>query len=108
MEGKEEEMMTTDPNFHMMVEDVFSIRNRGTVVTGKIDRGMLGVGDQIIIKTGSGEKTTTVNGIEKFHKVLDSAREGDTVGILLKDITKNEVQRGDELHGPNSDFTWKP
>lgn len=100
--------MTTDPNFHMIVEDVFSIRNRGTVVTGKIDRGTLKVGDQVNIMGAGGEKTTTVTGVEMFHKVLDSAKEGDIVGILLKGIEKTEIQRGDELLGPGSDFTWKP
>jgi elongation factor Tu len=101
-------MMTTDPNFHMLVEDVFAIRNRGTVVTGKIDSGTLKVGDEIIIRGGNGEKTTTVTGIEMFRKVLDQVKEGDVVGILLKDIARTDIQRGDELLGPNNDFTWKP
>jgi elongation factor Tu len=105
---KEEEMMTTDPNFHMIVEDVFTIRNRGTVVTGKIDRGTLKVGNEIIIRGGNGEKTSKVTGIEIFRKILDQAKEGDVVGILLKDITRTDIQRGDELFGPNNDFTWKP
>jgi elongation factor Tu len=101
-------MMTTDPNFHMVVEDVFAIRNRGTVVTGKIDSGTIKVGDEIIIRGGNGVKTTKVTGIEMFRKILDQAGEGVVVGILLKDIARTDIQRGDVLLGPNNDFTWKP
>ena len=100
--------MTTDPTFHLIVEDIFSIRNRGTVVTGKIDAGTLKVGDQVMIRGRNGEKTTTVTGIEAFRKTLEQANMGDTVGILLKDISKEDIQKGDELLGPGSDFTWKP
>jgi elongation factor Tu len=100
--------MTTDPTFHMTVEDVFSIRNRGTVVTGRIETGTLKVGDQVVIKGRSGEKTTTVTGIEAFRKALDRANPGDNVGLLLKDLTKQDVQQGDEILSPDTDFTWKP
>ena len=100
--------MTTDPSFHMIVEDVFFIRNRGTVVTGKIETGTLKVGDQVVIHGRNGEKTTTVTGIEAFHKVLDQANPGDPVGILLKDISREDIQKGDEILSPETDFSWKP
>jgi elongation factor Tu len=63
--------MTTDPSFHMIVEDVFMIRNRGMVVTGKIETGILNVGDEVVIKGANAEKTTIVTGIEAFRKTLD-------------------------------------
>jgi len=100
--------MTTDPSFHMIIEDVFMIRGRGTVVTGKIETGILRVGDQVVVKGSNGEKTTTVTGIEAFRKTLDQANPGDNVGLLLKDLTKQDVQHGDEILGPQNDFTWKP
>ena len=99
--------MTTDPSFRMIVEDVFSIRNRGTVVTGKIETGTLKVGDDIVIRGRNGEKTTIVTGIESFRKVLDQANPGVMVGILLKDISREDIQHGDEIHSPSSDFSWK-
>jgi len=100
--------MTTDPTFHMIVEDVFSIRNRGTVVTGKIETGILKVGDQVVIRGVNGEKTTTVSGIESFRKAQDQANPGDTVGLLLKDLSKQDIQHGDEILSSETDFTWKP
>jgi elongation factor Tu len=100
--------MTTDPSFHMIVEDVFMIRGRGTVVTGKIDIGTLRVGDQVVVKGSNGQKTTTVTGIEAFRKALDQANAGDNVGLLLKDLSKQDVQHGDEILGPQNDFTWNP
>jgi elongation factor Tu len=100
--------MTTDPTFHMIVEDVFSIRNRGTVVTGKIETGTLKVGDQVVIRGVNGEKATTVTGIESFRKAQEQANPGDPVGLLLKDLSKQDVQHGDEILGPETDFTWKP
>ena len=100
--------MTTDPFFRMTVEDVFSIAKRGTVVTGKIESGTLRVGDEVAINGKSGEKRTVVIGIEAFRKILSEANAGDAVGILFKDITKQDVQRGDVMLCPGSDFTWKP
>ena len=100
--------MTTDPSFRMTVEDVFSIAKRGTVVTGKIEAGALNVGDEVVIQRGSGERKTVVAGIEIFRKIVSQARAGDTVGILLKDISGQDVQRGDVILSPNSDFSWKP
>jgi len=100
--------MSTDPFFHLVVEDVFSIAKRGTVVTGRIEAGTLKVGDEIMIRGRGTEKKAIVTGIEAFRKTLDQATAGDAVGILLKDISRQEVQRGDELLSPGSDFSWKP
>ncbi len=100
--------MTTDPSFRMIVEDVFSIRNRGTVVTGKIETGTLKVGDEVVIRRKDGEKTTTVAGIEAFRKVLHQANPGDMVGIFLKGISREDIQHGDKILSPRSDFSWKP
>ena len=100
--------MTADPLFHMVVEDVFSIRNRGTVVTGRIDTGTLKTGDEVVVRGRNGDKKTTVTGIEAFRKVMDQANVGENVGILLKDLTRQDVQKGDEIIAPGLDFTWKP
>jgi elongation factor Tu len=99
--------MTTDPFFRMTVEDVFSIKGRGTVVTGKIESGTIKVGDEISIQGKNGEKKTIVSGIEMFRKTMSQANAGDNVGLLLKDIAKPNVQQGDVLLAPNQDFTWK-
>ena len=100
--------MTADPFFRMTVQDVFSIAKRGTVVTGKIEAGTLRVGDEVAINGKNGEKRTVVAGIEAFRKILSEANAGDAVGILLKDVTKQDIQRGDILLCPGSGFTWKP
>src|SRR5512140_2338899 len=100
--------MSTDPFFHMVVQDVFSIAKRGTVVTGRIETGMLKLGDEIVIRGRGGEKKAIVSGIESFRKMLQQANQGDTVGVLLKDVSKADVESGDELFSPGSDFTWKP
>ena len=100
--------MTTDPFFRMTVDDVFSIRGRGTVVTGKIESGTLKVGDEVAIQGTNGEKRVIVIGIEMFRKMLSQANAGDEVGVLLKDISKQDVQRGDVILCPGEDFTWKP
>jgi len=91
----------------MIVEDVFSIAKRGTVVTGTIESGMLKVGDEVAINRKNGEKRTIVAGIEAFRKTLSQANAGDTVGILLKDTMKQDIQRGDVILSPGYDFTWK-
>jgi elongation factor Tu len=100
--------MTTDPFFRMIVDDIFSIRNRGTVVTGKIEGGTLRVGDEVAIQGKNGERKAIVTGIEMFRKTSSQANTGDNVGILFKDISKQDVQRGDVILAPGSDFTWKP
>ena len=99
--------MTTDPFFRMSVEDIFSIAKRGTVVTGIIEAGTLRVGDEVAINGKNGEKRTFVTGIEAFRKTLSQANQGDMVGVLLKDIAKQDIQSGDVLLCPGSDFTWK-
>ena len=100
--------MSTDPFFRMTVQDVFSIKGRGTVVTGKIETGTLKVGDEVAVQGKNGEKRTVVTGIEAFRKILDQANVGDNVGILLKDVAKQDIQPGDVVLCPGSDFTWKP
>jgi elongation factor Tu len=87
----------TGSSFQMTVEDVFSIRNRGTVVTGRVASGTLHVGDKIFIRRGNSSRPTTIAGIEMFRKTLDQAAAGDNVGLLLKDVGSNDVQRGDVL-----------
>jgi elongation factor Tu len=92
----------------MTVEDVFMIRGRGTVVTGKVESGTLNVGDEISLRKAGAIRKVVVTGIEMFRKTLEQANLGDNVGLLLKDITKDDVQRGDELLGSETDFSWKP
>jgi len=100
--------VTIDPFFHFVVDDVFFIKGRGTVVTGRIEQGTVHVGDEIMIRGPRGERKTIVNGIEAFRKILPEAGPGQDVGILLKDISKQDIARGDELLAPGLDFTWKP
>ena len=85
----------TDKPFLMPVEDVFSIKGRGTVVTGRVERGTLKKGEEIdIVGLREAIQQTTVTGIEMFHKELDSAEAGDNAGILLRGKTRDEVERG--------------
>lgn len=98
--------MSTDPTFRMTVEDVFSIRDRGTVVTGRIESGMLNAGDEILIQRQGSSRKTNVTGIEAFRKQLQQAQAGDNVGLLLRDIQKQDIQRGDILVASDSDFSW--
>lgn len=98
--------MSTDPSFQMTVEDVFSIRDRGTVVTGKIEQGVLNVGDEVQIKRQGTFKKTSVAGIETFRKQVNQAQAGDNVGVLLPGIAKGDVGRGDVLTGSDSEFSW--
>ncbi len=100
--------MTTDPLFRMVVADVFSIAKRGTVVTGQIETGSLKLGDEVLIRGRGIEKKAIVSGIEAFRKILEQANQGDNVGILLKDISRQDVQAGDEIVSAGSDFTWNP
>jgi elongation factor Tu len=93
----------TDKPFLMAVEDVFTITGRGTVVTGRVERGTLKVGDEVEIVGLSEEKRkTVVTGIEMFRKQLDEAMAGDNVGVLLRGITKDEVERGQVLAKPGT------
>tara|TARA_Y100000590_G_scaffold74228_2_gene81858 strand:- start:955 stop:2157 length:1203 start_codon:yes stop_codon:yes gene_type:complete len=86
-----------DQDFLMPVEDVFGIKGRGTVVTGRIERGIVTVGEEIEI-VGLGEtRKTTVTGLEMFHKLLDEAEPGDAVGALLRGMDRDDVERGQVL-----------
>tara|TARA_B100000686_G_scaffold330574_1_gene393003 strand:- start:2788 stop:3975 length:1188 start_codon:yes stop_codon:yes gene_type:complete len=92
----------TDLPFLMPVEDVFSIKGRGTVVTGRIERGEVKVGDEIeIVGFGSTEKST-VTGVEMFHKSLDSGIPGDAVGCLLRGLEREDIARGAVLAKPGT------
>ena len=93
----------TDKPFLMAVEDVFSITGRGTVGTGRIERGVVHVGDDVeVIGLKKEAKKTTVTGIEMFRKLLDEGQAGDNVGVLLRGIEKNELERGHVLAKPGS------
>ena len=93
----------TDKPFLMPVEDVFSIKGRGTVVTGRIERGVVKVGDAIeIVGFTEQPRTVTVTGVEMFQKTLDSGEAGDNVGTLLRGVERNEVERGQVLAKPGS------
>ncbi len=91
-----------DKPFLMPIEDVFSISGRGTVVTGRVERGIIKVGDEVEI-VGLGETRKTVaTGVEMFRKLLDEGRAGDNIGVLLRGIGKDEVERGQVLAKPGS------
>lgn len=81
-------------DFMFEVEDVFTITGRGTVVTGRVSSGTLNLNDEVLI---NGTIPTVVTGIEMFRKTLDFAQAGDNCGILLKDISRDQIQRGDKL-----------
>ncbi len=92
-----------DQAFLMPVEDVFSISGRGTVATGRVESGTVKVGDVVeLVGLTDEKKTTTVTGVEMFHKLLDQAEAGDNVGLLLRGIDKNEIERGQVLCKPGS------
>jgi elongation factor Tu len=93
----------TDKPFLMPVEDVFTITGRGTVATGRVERGMVKVGDEVQIVGLSEEvKKTVVTGVEMFRKLLDQAVAGDNIGVLLRGIERKDVERGQVLAKPNS------
>lgn len=91
-----------DQDFLMPVEDVFSISGRGTVVTGRIEKGTIKIGETIEIVGFSDTKTTTVTGVEMFRKEMDQGQAGDNCGILLRGIKKEEVERGQVLCKPKT------
>jgi len=91
-----------DKPFLMPVEDVFSIKGRGTVATGRIERGEVKVGDEIEIVGIKPTKKTTVTGIEMFKKALDSGQAGDNAGVLLRGIEKTGIERGQVLAKPGT------
>jgi elongation factor Tu len=97
----------TDRPFLMPVEDVFGIKGRGTVVTGRVERGSLNVGEEIeIIRFGDVRKTVAT-GLEMFHKTLDTTEAGDAVGILLRGVDREEVERGQVIVKPGSMRPYK-
>jgi len=98
----EEPVRETDKPFAMPIEDVFSITGRGTVVTGRIEQGVLKVGDHVEIVGLRALQTTTCTGIEMFRKLLDEGRAGDNVGLLLRGIGKDDVERGQVIAAPGS------
>ncbi|GAF18698.1 translation elongation factor Tu [Bacillus sp. JCM 19046] len=92
-----------DKPFMMPVEDVFSITGRGTVATGRVERGQLNVGDTIeILGINEEKKSTTVTGVEMFRKLLDYAEAGDNIGALLRGVAREDIQRGQVLAKPNT------
>jgi len=91
-----------DKPFLMPIEDVFGIKGRGTVVTGRIERGVVKVGDEVEIVGLRETKKTTVTGVEMFKKMLDEGQAGDNVGCLLRGIERDEVERGQVLCKPGS------
>ena len=92
----------TEKTFLMAIEDVFSITGRGTVSTGRIERGVIKVGEDVELVGLKDTKTTTVTGIEMFQKTLDEGLAGDNVGILVRGITKAEIERGMVLAKPGT------
>ncbi len=92
----------TDKPFLMSIEDVFSITGRGTVVTGKVEQGILKVNEEVEIVGIKATKKTVATGIEMFRKLLDEARAGDNVGVLVRGIGKDDVERGQVLAKPGS------
>jgi elongation factor Tu len=97
-----EPVRAIDGDFLMPVEDVFSISGRGTVVTGRIEQGIVKVGEEIEIVGIKDTKKTTCTGVEMFRKLLDEGRAGDNVGVLLRGTKREEVERGQVLCSPGS------
>jgi len=91
-----------DKPFLMPVEDVFSITGRGTVATGRIERGIIKVGETVELVGMNSEKSTTVTGVEMFRKLLDQGQAGDNVGLLLRGIKREDVERGQVVVKPGS------
>ncbi|MEN8614829.1 elongation factor Tu [Dehalogenimonas sp. THU2] len=92
-----------DKPFLMQIEDVFSIKGRGTVATGRVDRGMVKVGEEVeIVGLHHDSRKVVVTGVEMFHKLLDSAEPGDAVGLLLRGVERTDLERGQVLAKPGS------
>ena len=92
----------SDKPFMMPVEDVFSITGRGTVATGRVERGQIKVGEEVEIIGIHETSKTTVTGVEMFRKLLDYAEAGDNIGALLRGVAREDVQRGQVLAAPGS------
>ena len=97
-----EPVRDTDKPFLMPIEDVFSISGRGTVVTGRVERGVVKVGEEVEIVGIHDTHKTTCTGVEMFRKLLDEGRAGDNVGVLLRGIKRDEVERGQVLAHPGT------
>ncbi|RLB08327.1 MAG: elongation factor Tu [Deltaproteobacteria bacterium] len=97
-----EPVRDVEKDFLMPIEDVFSISGRGTVVTGRVERGVVKVGDEVEIVGIRPTAKTVVTGVEMFRKVLDEGRAGDNIGVLLRGIKRDEVERGQVLARPGS------
>jgi elongation factor Tu len=91
-----------DKPFLMPVEDVFTITGRGTVATGRVEQGTIKVGDEVSLVGFGADKKTVVTGVEMFRKLLDEAQAGDNVGLLLRGVDKDEIQRGMVIAKPGS------
>jgi elongation factor Tu len=91
-----------DKPFLMPVEDVFSISGRGTVATGRVERGIIKVGDEVEIVGIKDTEKTTVTGVEMFRKLLDQGQAGDNVGLLLRGVKRDEIERGQVIVIPGS------
>ena len=91
-----------DKPFLMPIEDIFSIQGRGTVVTGRIEQGICKVGEEMEIVGFRDTRKTVVTGVEMFKKLLDEGRAGDNVGLLLRGIDKDDVERGQVIAKPGS------
>ena len=88
----------TDKPFLMPVEDVFSITGRGTVATGRVERGTVKVSDTVeIVGLADEPRSTVVTGVEMFRKLLEQAEAGDNIGVLLRGVQRNEIERGQVL-----------
>jgi elongation factor Tu len=97
-----EPVRVIDRPFLMPVEDVFSISGRGTVVTGRIERGIIKVGDEIEVVGIRATQKTTVTGVEMFRKLLDQGQAGDNAGLLLRGLKRDDVERGQVLAKPGT------
>ena len=97
-----EPVRDVDKSFIMPIEDVFTISGRGTVVTGRVDRGIVRVGDQVEIVGFKDTQKTVATGVEMFRKLLDEGRAGDNIGVLLRGIKREDIERGQVLAKPGS------
>ena len=91
-----------DMPFLMPVEDVFAIKGRGTVVTGRVERGVVNTGEKVEVVGIKDTYVTTVTGVEMFHKTLDEGEPGDAVGLLLRGVDREGIERGQVLAAPGS------
>lgn len=86
-----------DSDFQMTVDDVMTVSSRGTVALGEVQRGTVRVGDQIVISGRQGRLTARVRALEKFREILDTAHEGEYIGVTLEGVSKEQVEKGDIL-----------